>query len=94
MSDFFYLIKEAGAVAAALAAIGALVYSVVHFTSKRFEARVTELICQATEPLRKNGGGNVGDLPSRFDEMERRVQRIERRQLKIYEEIVDGSDES
>lgn len=100
-SDVGEFITGAGAIAAALTAIGVLVYAVVHFSVIRVEARIKDLIEDATEPLRRNGGSNVGDLPVRFDQMEtrytqmeRRVERIERRQLRIYDEIVDDSDPS
>ncbi len=99
--DLGEFVKGAGAIAAALTAVGALVYVVVHFSVVRVEARIQDMIGDATEPLRRNGGSNVGDLPSRFDHMEtryalmeRRVERIERRQLRIYDEIIDDSDQS
>ena len=94
MNEFFSFVKDAGAVATALAAIGGVVYAALHLVMKRAEARINHLIKEATEPLKRNGGSNVGDLPLKMDEMVRRVERIERRQLKIYEEIVDWSDES
>lgn len=87
-------VVSAGAIAAALTAIGALVYVVVHFSVVRVEARISDMIKDATEPLTRNGGHNVGDLPRRFDDMVRRVERIERRQMLIYDEIMDGDDKS
>lgn len=74
-----------GAVATALAAIAGVVFGSSRWLLKRIERMVTE----ATEPLRKNGGGNVGDLPKKFDDMSRRIELIEQRQQVIKAAVIE-----
>ena len=79
------LVIDAGALGTAIMAIGAVVIAVQRWTLRRIE----RLVREATEPLRKNGGGNVGDLPQKFDDLAKRVELIEQRQIVIKAAVIE-----
>jgi hypothetical protein len=76
-------IKDAGGVAASLAAIGGVAW----FTVKQVLGRIQSMIDDATEPLKKNGGASVGDVPARIDGMQEQIDRMEDRQKGMDERL-------
>lgn len=90
------LIKEAGAVAAALASIAAVLWAVVRFAVlKPLDRRIKE----ATRPIQpgyRNGGesladlaAKVGALTERFDRLERAHEVQEERHLQVIEHLLE-----
>ena len=63
------LIRDIGSVAAALAAIGGVLWAVVHFGIRALAKQVHSIVDEATLPLRPNGGSSVGDLPDKVDKL-------------------------
>lgn len=94
--DITYYIKEAGAVAAALAAVAGVLWAVVRFAVlKPLDRRIEE----ATRPIQpgyRNGGESLADIASkvkdlakRFDQLEEAHQVQEERHLQVIEHLLE-----
>lgn len=74
-------VKDAGAIAAAVTAIGIVVWWVVRTAVNQ----MVEMVTERTEPLHRNGGSSVGDLPKRVDALEERMDQMRETQIEIRE---------
>lgn len=79
--DFTYYIKEAGAVAAALAALAGVLWAVVRFAVLRpLDRRIQE----ATKPIQPgyhNGGDSLADVSRKVRDLGERFERLEEAHL-------------
>ena len=75
-----------GALATALLAIAGVIFAVERWALKR----IKELVEEATEPLRKNGGNSVGDLPEKFIAIQKQVDTIDERQQLIKAALLES----
>ena len=94
--EYTELVKEAGAVAAALGSIAAVIWAVVRYAVlKPLDKRIKE----ATQPIQpgyRNGGDSladiakkVKDLNNRFDRLEEAHRIQEERHLQVIEHLLE-----
>lgn len=75
-----------GSLATALIAMAGVVFGIQRWAVRQ----IKDMVKEATEPLRKNGGSNVGDLPARFDQIQKQVNTIEERQQLIKAALLES----
>lgn len=94
--EYTDFIKEAGAVAAALGSIAAVIWAVVRFAVlKPLDRRIKEMT-KPIQPGYRNGGDSLADLSSkvsqlaeRFDRLEEAHQVQEERHLQVIEHLLE-----
>lgn len=94
--DVTYYIKEAGAVAAALASVAAIIWGIVRFAVlKPLDRRIKE----ATQPIQpgyRNGGSSLYDIAAKVRGLDERLDRLEEahriqeeRHLQVIEHLLE-----
>lgn len=94
--EYTEFIKEAGAVAAALGSIAAVIWGVVRYAVlKPLDRRIKEMT-KPIQPGYRNGGDSLADLSSkvteltnRFDRLEEAHQLQEARHLQVIEHLLE-----
>lgn len=74
-------VKEAGALCAALAGVGAFVWQAYRYVDRALVGRIVEM----QRSLAPNGGSSIGDLPERFTQMCEAVDAIGARLARVEE---------
>ena len=78
------LVLTIGSLATALIAMAGVVFGIQRWAVRQ----IKDMVRDATEPLRKNGGSSVGDLPEKFAAIQKQVNTIEERQQLIKSGVV------
>lgn len=86
MSSAQEFVLSVGAIATALLAIAGVIFAVERWALKR----IKDMVDEATEPLRKNGGMSVGDLPEKFIAIQKQVNLIDERQQLIKAALLES----
>lgn len=80
------LVLTIGSLATALIAMAGVVFGIQRWAVRQ----IKDMVREATEPLRKNGGSSVGDLPEKFAAIQKQVNTIEERQQLIKAALLES----